>query len=92
MLKASRVNIDSSHWLGDSVVYWLDEPYQGYQRVVVTILNDPGQWQGKGVEVFPCDEHGAAIAIDGGLRALWQSYVIMTHEEILAVLGYKEEV
>lgn len=67
-------------------VYALDEPHNGATHLAVVVYDKPGiGWQNKGVEVFACDETGWVPVMD----TLYQSYLIETHAEVLARLGYE---
>lgn len=76
-------------WIGDARIYELTPPYQGHAHVAVTVHRvEYGQWQNGGVDVVGCDENGG---IPGdSVVALYQSYVISTHDAVLAELGYHD--
>lgn len=75
------------YWVGDAKVYHLAPPYQGHDHVAVTrFAVEYGQWQNAGVQVVGCD---AAGHIPGDqVVAVYQNYVVMSHTEVLAALGY----
>lgn len=66
-------------------VYELDEPYNDATHLAVVVYDQPGiGWQNKGVEVFTCDKDGSVAVMD----TIYRSYLIETHEDVLASLGY----
>lgn len=67
-------------------IYTLNEPYSGAAHLAVVVYDRPGiGWQNKGVEVFAADEIGNVPVMD----TVYQSYLIETHAEVLARLGYE---
>lgn len=86
---AKLVFPEHDYWVGDARVYYLEPAYQGHRHVAVTVhpMADE-QWQNAGCEVVGCNADGH---IPGDyVIALWSSYVVMSHSEVLAELGYRE--
>lgn len=79
-------NLASMGGFGECNVYSLDEPYRGAEHIAVVVYGNPGLigWQNAGVEVFACDELGNVSSMD----TLYQSYLIESHAEVCARLGY----
>ena len=89
MSTATIVFDHHDYWVGDSKIFVLDPPYQGYRHVAVTVRAvEFGQWQNAGVEVVGCDENG--FITGDHVIALYQSYVVMSHVAVLQELGYTE--
>lgn len=66
-------------------VYELDESLNDATHLAVVVYDQPGiGWQNKGVEVFACDEYGSVPVMD----TIYRSYLVETHAEVLASLGY----
>lgn len=72
---------------GECHVYALSEPLDGATYLAVVVFDGPIGWQNKGVEVFACDETGWVPVMDTAYR----SYLVETHAEVLARLGYTLE-
>ena len=71
---------------GTCRIYDLDEPYNAATHLAVVVYDQPGiGHQNKGVEVFACDENGWVPVLD----TVYQSYLVETHVEVLARLGYE---
>ncbi|MFC9436920.1 hypothetical protein [Nocardia sp. NPDC057030] len=88
-MRAELVFDEHPSWIGDARIYRLTPPYHGHDHVAVTVHPvEYGQWQSAGVDVVGCDENGC-IAGDH-VVPIFQSYVVMSHAEVLAVLGYGE--
>ncbi|MFG1794119.1 hypothetical protein [Nocardia sp. NPDC049149] len=88
-MNAKLVYPHHDYWVGDARIYELDPPYQGHSYVAITVhpVSD-GQWQNAGVEVVGCNADGH---IPGDyVVSCWSSYVVMSHGEVLAQLGYSE--
>lgn len=88
MSTATRIitNLASMGGIGTCHVYALDEPYDSATHLAVVVYDTPGiGWQNKGVEVFACDANGWVPVMD----TLHQSYIVETHTEVLAHLGYE---
>lgn len=93
MSTAHRITGDiarqSEHAMGGHGIchaYELSEPYKDATHLAVVVYNQPGSgWQNKGVEVFACDETGWVPAMD----TIYQSYIVESHTEVLAHLGYE---
>lgn len=84
---ANLIFDEHPYWVGDARIYQLDTPYQGHTHVAVTVHPvEYGQWQNGGVEVVGCDENGHIPG--NSVNSVFQSYVVMTHDEVLAALGY----
>lgn len=76
-------------WVGDAKIYRLDPPYEGHAHVAVTVHPvSGGEWQNAGVDVVGCTADGL---IPGDfVVAIYSSYEVMSHAEVLARLGYPE--
>lgn len=84
---AKLVFPEHDYWVGDAKIFVVDPPYQGHSHLAVTVhpVAD-GQWQNAGVEVVGCTADGF---IPGDyVEAIYQSYVVMSHAEVLEALGY----
>lgn len=89
-MKAKCVFPQHDSWVGDSRIYQLDVPYQGFTHIAVVRHEvEYGQWQNAGVEVIGCNADG--LIPGNQVVAVYQNYVVMTHAEVLAELGYTEE-
>lgn len=85
---ATLVFPEHPSWVGDARIFRVEPPYQGHDHIAITVHPvDYGQWQNAGVEVVGCTEDGG---IPGdSVNAIYQSYVVQTHEQVLADLGYE---
>jgi len=84
-MEATTHIVGASNWLGDTNIYALDEPLAGHTHLAVSVYGvEHGEWQNAGVEVIGCDETGWAPSLD----AVFQSYEVLSHAEVLGVLGY----
>lgn len=86
---AKLVFPEHDSWVGDAKIYHLAPPYRGHGYVAITVqpVSD-GQWQNAGVMVVGCNADGL---IPGDyVNAVYQGYVVMSHGEVLAELGYTE--
>lgn len=89
-MKAELIFPEHPNWVGDARIYRLTPSYQGYDHVAVTVHPvQYGQWHNAGADVVGCDEKGW-IAGDC-VVAIHQTYVVGTHEAVLAELGYETE-
>lgn len=87
MMSAKLVFPEHDYWIGDARIYRLDPPYQGHSYIAVTVHPvEYGQWQNGGVEVVGCNADG--LIPGNEVVAIYQSYVVMSHPEVLAELGY----
>lgn len=76
------------HWMGDTNIYAVDPPYQGWTHVAVMVWPVHfGQWQSAGTEIVGCDENG--VVPGDGMSALWQSYEVLAHADALAAVSYQ---
>lgn len=77
----------ATNWLGDTNIYALDEPLSDHTHLAVSVFPvENGEWQNAGVTVIGCDETGWAQSLD----AIYQSYAVQPHAEVLNALGYTE--
>jgi len=90
MTIAKKIIDQPEQWVGDTHIYELDVAFGGYGCVAVSVHGaDHGQWQNGGTEIVGCTERGN---IPGSVvRALFQSYVIMSHSDALAAIGITVE-
>lgn len=87
---AKKIIDQPDQWVGDTHIYELDVAYKGFGCVAVSVHTiEYGQWQNGGTEVVGCDERGNIPG--SAVRALFQSYVIMSHAEALAAIGITVE-
>jgi hypothetical protein len=85
---ANCVFSEHPSWIGDARIYLLTPPYRGHGHVAVTVHPvEYGQWQNGGVDVVGCDENGGIPG--NSVVAIYQTYVVRTHAEVLADLGYR---
>lgn len=87
---ATLLFAEHDYWVGDAKIYHLDPPYLEQSHVAVTVTPvEYGQWQNAGVQVVGCDENGY---IPGdSVVAVYQTYVVKSHAELLGDLGYDVE-
>lgn len=84
---ATLVHERPIHWMGDTNIYALDKPYQGFDHLAVMVWPVHfGQWHSAGTEIVGCDENGCVLG--DVMRALWQSYEVLDHAAALAAIGY----
>lgn len=69
---------------GDCNVYRLSTPHEGANYLAIVVYDGDIGWQNKGVEAFGCDEAGWVPVMD----TVYRSYLVETHAEVLARLGY----
>jgi hypothetical protein len=86
---ATLIFPEHDYWVGDARIYRVTPSFKGHDYIAVTrhpVVD--GQWQNAGVDVVGCNSDGH---IPGDyVVALYQSYVVMTHKEVLHELGYSE--
>ncbi len=86
-MRAELIHENHLSWLGNTHIYKLNPSLKGYDYIAVSVHNvDYGQWHNAGVEVVGCNEHGTAAG--PSVEPLWQSYVVLSHDEIITELGY----
>ncbi|MEV0247981.1 hypothetical protein AB0H76_15415 [Nocardia sp. NPDC050712] len=84
---AELVFPEHDSWIGDAKIYRLDPPYEGHEHVAITVHPVAGgEWQNAGVDVVGCTAEG--LVPGAYVVAVYQTYVVMTHAEVLGVLGY----
>lgn len=87
---ANLVLSNHDSWCGDTNIYHVNPPYQGFDHVAVSVHNVQfGQWQNAGTEIVGCREDGCIEA--DTVDALYQTYEVLTFPEALARIGYQEE-
>jgi hypothetical protein len=74
---------DASNWLGRTNIYIVDTPERTFVAISVFGV-EYSEWQNAGVTAIACDEFGCAPTLD----ALYQTYEVVEHPEVLARLGY----
>lgn len=93
MTTASLIIESAPNWLGHTNIYHLAAPLGGSDYVAVSVFDtraftldgQPSEWHNAGVQVVGCDQFGCAPTLD----VIHQSYVVDTHVDVLARLGYQ---